>query len=95
MYLCSHHIAQRGEKSIGGGEEEHLRCFSLCICIFFKVFATFCGLGIHNVMIYERIAIASARKKVALDILSYHASSSIDEVGRLQVCVLGKPIVHD
>ena len=36
-------------------------------------------------MMYESIAVTDARKKVAFDILSYHASSSISDVKRLQV----------
>lgn len=33
---------------------------------------------------YEEIAVASARNKVAFEVLSYHASSSVDESHRLQ-----------
>lgn len=52
-----------------------------------QLFGTFCGLGLHNVMMYEKISVASARNKVAFDILSYHASSSQDEASRLMVSV--------
>ena len=34
----------------------------------FKVFAAFCGLGIHNVMNYEKILLANARQSVALEV---------------------------
>lgn len=38
-------------------------------------------------MMYEKIAVASARNKVAFEILSYHASSGQDEASRLMVGV--------
>lgn len=49
----------------------------------FEVFATFCGLGIHNVMTYEAILKANARQKVAVEVLSYHASGSVEDTQRL------------
>ena len=52
-----------------------------------EVFATFCGLGLHNVLMYEEMVMASARNKVAFDVLAYHASSSVEEANRLMVCV--------
>ena len=61
-------------------------CFSQTDVESLEVFATFCGLGIHNVMMYEKISITSARNKVAFDLLSYHSSSSIEEANRLMVC---------
>ena len=33
-----------------------------------QVFVTFCGLGIHNVMTYEKIQKASAMQAVALEV---------------------------
>ena len=56
----------------------------------FQLFGTFCGLGLHNVMMYEKIAVASARNKVAFEILSFHASSGQDDASRLMVmkCVI-------
>ena len=73
-------------------------CFSLCqlrVCIYIcghaphmwglKVFAVFCGLAMHSVMNYEKILKANARQKVALEVLSFHASSSPEETERIMV----------
>ena len=51
------------------------------------MFATFCGLGIHNVMMYERIAKSMARQKVALEVLSYHASATVEETDHITASV--------
>lgn len=50
-----------------------------------KVFAVFCGLTMHSVMNYEKLLKANARQKVALEVLSFHASSSVEEVERIMV----------
>ena len=50
-----------------------------------QAFASFCGLGISIVMNFEAVARANAKQSVALEILSYHASSSIEDVARLMV----------
>ena len=50
-----------------------------------KVFAVFCGLTLHSVMNYEKILKANARQKVALEVLSFHASSSVEEAERVMV----------
>ncbi|XP_017472335.1 PREDICTED: cGMP-specific 3',5'-cyclic phosphodiesterase-like [Rhagoletis zephyria] len=42
-------------------------------------FSIFIGLGIHNCMMYERALKLNARQKVALEVLAYHASSTIEE----------------
>lgn len=34
----------------------------------FEVFVTFCGLGIHNVLNYEKILLANAKQSVALEV---------------------------
>ena len=39
----------------------------------------------HNVMNYEEILKANARQKVALEVLSFHASSSHEEAERIMV----------
>ena len=52
-----------------------------------KMFAAFCGLGIHNVLMYERIVKSMAKQKVALDVLSYHASASSEETDHVMVSV--------
>ena len=35
----------------------------------FRVFATFCGLGVQNVMNYEKICKANAKQSVALEVM--------------------------
>lgn len=39
----------------------------------------------HSVMKYEEIAKANARQRVALEVLSFHASSSSEEAERVMV----------
>ena len=56
------------------------------------MFAAFCGLGIHNVLMYERIFRAMAKQKVVLDVLSYHASASEEDATKL--CVSLKQDAH-
>ena len=57
-----------------------------------KVFAVFCGLAMHSVMNYEKILKAHARQKVALEVLSFHASAPIEEAERVMVrYLLGVP----
>lgn len=46
---------------------------------FLQGFSIFIGLGIHNCMMYERALKLNARQKVALEVLAYHASSTIEE----------------
>ena len=45
----------------------------------------FCGLSMHSVMNYERLLKANARQKVALEVLSFHATSTLEDVERLMV----------
>lgn len=59
-----------------------------------KVFAVFCGLAIHSVMNYEKILKANARQKVALEVLSFHASASPDETEKIMVRTLASIRVH-
>lgn len=51
----------------------------------FKAFALFCGIGIQNIMMYEKVVRAMNMQQVALDVLSYHVSSNQEEVDRLIV----------
>jgi len=50
-----------------------------------KAFAIFCGMGISNTHMYEQVVKAMARQSIALDILTYHTSASVEEVQRLKV----------
>lgn len=49
----------------------------------FEAFSIFCGLGIYNTQMYESAIKLMAKQRVALEVLSYHASSSIEEMQRL------------
>ncbi|XP_076367841.1 cGMP-specific 3',5'-cyclic phosphodiesterase-like isoform X1 [Tachypleus tridentatus] len=48
-----------------------------------EAFSIFCGLGIHNTQVYESAMKLMAKQRVALEVLSYHASSSVEETTRL------------
>ncbi|XP_063889229.1 dual 3',5'-cyclic-AMP and -GMP phosphodiesterase 11A-like isoform X2 [Scylla paramamosain] len=50
----------------------------------FEAFTIFCGLGINNTLMYNELEKAMARQKVAIEVLSYHATASADEVVCLQ-----------
>ena len=45
----------------------------------------FCGLGIHNCVLYEEAIKLNASQQVALEVLSYHASATLDEANELMV----------
>ncbi|XP_023226284.1 cGMP-specific 3',5'-cyclic phosphodiesterase-like [Centruroides sculpturatus] len=49
----------------------------------FEAFSIFCGLGIHNTQMYENAIKLMAKQRVALEVLSYHASSSVEEMNKL------------
>ncbi|XP_063975881.1 dual 3',5'-cyclic-AMP and -GMP phosphodiesterase 11 isoform X3 [Diachasmimorpha longicaudata] len=51
---------------------------------FVEAFAIFCGMGIHNTHMYERAIIAMAKQSVTLDVLSYHASASLEDAQKLR-----------
>ncbi|XP_050665693.1 dual 3',5'-cyclic-AMP and -GMP phosphodiesterase 11-like isoform X2 [Leptidea sinapis] len=51
---------------------------------FVEAFAIFCGMGIHNTHMYEKAITAMAKQSVTLDVLSYHASASLDDAHRLR-----------
>jgi hypothetical protein len=53
-----------------------------------KAVALFCGIGIQNIMMYEKVVRAMNMQQVALDVLSYHVSSNQDEVDKLIVTIL-------
>lgn len=42
-------------------------------------------MGIHNTHMYEKAVVAMAKQSVTLEVLSYHASATIDEAQRLRV----------
>jgi cAMP and cAMP-inhibited cGMP 3',5'-cyclic phosphodiesterase 10 len=46
----------------------------------FELFAIYCGLALHHAKLYDKIRRSEQKYKVALEVLSYHNSSSVDEV---------------
>lgn len=52
---------------------------------FVEAFAIFCGMGIHNTYMYERAIMAIAKQNVTLEVLSYHATASLEDAQRLRV----------
>ncbi|KAJ8970487.1 hypothetical protein NQ314_001204 [Rhamnusium bicolor] len=52
---------------------------------FVEAFAIFCGMGIHNTHMYERAIVAIAKQNVTLEVLSYHATASLEDAQRLRV----------
>nr|XP_042906908.1 cGMP-specific 3',5'-cyclic phosphodiesterase [Parasteatoda tepidariorum] len=57
--------------------------FTECDINTLEAFSIFCGLGIYNTQMYENANKLMAKQKVALEVLSYHASSSLEETRRL------------
>ncbi|KAI0979393.1 hypothetical protein GJ496_001549 [Pomphorhynchus laevis] len=53
--------------------------FTLADEIAFKLFANYCGLALGHAQMYERLIISEQKLKVAIDILTYHASCHDDE----------------
>lgn len=53
-----------------------------------EAFAIFCGMGIHNTHMYEKAIVAMAKQSVTLEVLSYHASATMDEAHRLRVSTI-------
>ena len=52
--------------------------------VLFEAFALFCGLGIHNTQMYENAVRAMAKQQVAIEVLSYHAVSPVEDAIRLK-----------
>ncbi|KFM65357.1 cGMP-specific 3',5'-cyclic phosphodiesterase, partial [Stegodyphus mimosarum] len=57
--------------------------FTECDISTLEAFSIFCGLGIYNTQMYENASKLMAKQKVALEVLSYHASSSLEEAKKL------------
>lgn len=54
----------------------------------FEAFAIFCGMGIHNVQMYEKVVKSAAKQKVTFEILSYHATSPLEDAQKLAKAVV-------
>ncbi|XP_064458491.1 dual 3',5'-cyclic-AMP and -GMP phosphodiesterase 11-like isoform X2 [Ornithodoros turicata] len=48
-----------------------------------EAFAIFCGLGIQNTQMYEKVVKSMAKQRVTLEVLSYHATAPLDEAEKL------------
>ncbi|KAL1497949.1 hypothetical protein ABEB36_008828 [Hypothenemus hampei] len=51
---------------------------------FVEAFAIFCGMGIHNTHMYEKAMVAIAKQNVTLEVLSYHATASLEDAQKLR-----------
>ena len=49
----------------------------------FEMFAVYCGLALHHAKLYDKIRRSEQKYKVALEVLSYHNSSSANEVDEI------------
>lgn len=65
----------------------HLQSFTKNDENFVEAFAIFCGMGIHNTHMYEKAIVAMAKQSVTLEVLSYHASASMEDAVRLRVSI--------
>lgn len=50
----------------------------------FTTFATYCGLALHHAKLYDKIRRSEQKYKVALEVLSYHATCTEEEMLRIQ-----------
>ncbi|CAF1296892.1 unnamed protein product, partial [Adineta ricciae] len=58
----------------------------------FETFAVYCGLALHHASLYDRIRRSEQKCKVALEVLSYHASCSDEEYERFKTCTIPSTI---
>lgn len=49
----------------------------------FEMFAVYCGLALHHAKLYDKIRRSAQKYRVALEVLSYHNTSSEDEVKKV------------
>ena len=56
----------------------------------FAVFSVYCGLALHHAKLYDKIRRSEQKYRVALEVLSYHNSSSIGEVEQILEEPVGK-----
>ncbi|CAF3387702.1 unnamed protein product [Rotaria socialis] len=54
----------------------------------FETFAVYCGLALHHASLYDRIRRSEQKCKVALEVLSYHASCTDEEYERYKISTL-------
>lgn len=51
----------------------------------FEAFSIFCGLGIHNTLMYEKVLKVMAKQRVTFEVLSYHATAPLEEAKKLHL----------
>lgn len=51
----------------------------------FEAFLIFCGLGIHNTLMYEKVLKVMAKQRVTFEVLSYHATAPLEEAKKLHL----------
>lgn len=65
------------------------KSYNLIITILsFQAFLIFCGMGIHNVKMYEEVVRSMAKQRVTFEILSYHATAPFQEAQSLAKAVI-------
>lgn len=57
----------------------------------FETFSVYCGLALHHAKLYDKIRRSEQKYKVALEVLSYHNSSSVNEVED----IIHEPVIVD
>ncbi|KAF0774054.1 Uncharacterized protein FWK35_00000870 [Aphis craccivora] len=74
---------------------------------FVEAFAIFCGMGIHNTHMilrllldslirrFEKAIIANAKQNVTLDVLSYHASASLEDAQKLRALQVPSAVTYN
>lgn len=70
------------------GQTFQIECMQLaysCELCFGQTFAIFCGLGVHNCQLHEKVDKLTARHKVTCEVLAYHATASAQETTSLAV----------
>lgn len=60
----------------------------------FSTFAIYCGLALHHAKLYDKIRRSAQKYRVALEVLSYHNTSSQEEVDALLKSGIPKTIVN-
>lgn len=62
----------------------------------FEMFAVYCGLAVHHTKLYDKIKKSEQKYKVAIEVLSYHSTSSESEVQKFVPQLDNKfPIIDD
>lgn len=51
----------------------------------FEAFAIFCGLGINNTLMYEKVLKIMNKQRVTFDVLSYHATAPLEDARKLHL----------